>query len=241
MTTTFCLGSIVWREYTCPHHISALQLMKMRPDCNPLILSGDAAVDRARAIVATRFLLQEKEDVLVFVDSDIQFDPRAFVRIAEQAHEINGIVGGLYTVRRENGAFPACKFLDGQTITLYDLDEPDLVAIDCVSGGFMAIPRTLMQTLAETSELVESGAGYWMYDWFSPFVRKSDNLKMPEDWAFCERARAAGFPIMINPHVRLRHYGSVGFHAEDMVTTFPENGIVRVTRSGDDYAAEMVG
>ena len=41
------------------------------------------------------------------------------------------------------------------------------------------------------------------------------NVYLAEDWAFCERARAAGLPIFADPSIRLWHFGRYGYGWED--------------------------
>lgn len=245
--TSIAIGSLIWREVTWPHHVSMLRLMQQRPDINPLVLAGDALVSRARGIVATRFLKTETEDVLLFIDSDIQFDPRDAVKVCEQAHEIRGIVGAAYTVRRGEGSFPACMLKQGEPVTFYDPYGPDLVDVEYLSGGFMAISRRVLQQVAlYSANVVEGGVpkplheGTGLEHWpmFRPFSKGS--IELSEDWAFCERARVIGLNIKLNPKVRLRHIGQVGFHMEDMLSTYVPNTIVRVTFDGKDYTAENV-
>lgn len=217
-----------------------LRLLQARPDTNVLLLAGDALVSRARGIVATRFLRRESEDVLLFIDSDIHFDPADAIRVCEQAHDLGGIVGGLYTVRRGDGAFPACLLSDGQATTFYDQSGPDLVDVEYLSGGFMAISRAALERVVQGDgvTLLHPGSKLEHFPIFRPFAM--GDIELSEDWAFIALARRAGVPIKLNPKVRLRHIGQVGFHLEDMVTAYPPNGVVRVTRNGDEYRAEML-
>lgn len=244
--TTFAIGSIVWREYTWPFVQSLYRLVQLRPETNMLMLSGDALVSRARGIVATRFLKHEKEDVLLFIDSDIFFQPQDAITICEQAHAIGGIVGAAYTVRRANGSFPACMLKPDEPVTFYDPDGPDLVDVEYVSGGFMAVSRMALKAIVKDSNkfgdtLLHQKTNLEHYPLFHQFGGETAIADLSEDWAFCFRARDASVPIKLNPKIRLRHIGQTGFHMEDMVTQYPENGIVRVTRRGDDYDAVMVG
>ncbi len=241
--TTFSVGSIVWREYTWPFVQSLHRLTQLAPMHGLLMLSGDALVSRARGIVATRFLKHETEDVLLFIDSDIFFDPRDAIKVCEQAHEIGGIVGGAYTVRKGNGSFPACMLRVGEPVTFYDPDGPDLVDVTYVSGGFMAISRKCLNHWADyfdgdNKALLHAGTNLEHYPFFLP--REKDGLYLSEDWAFCDTMRYLNTPVKLNPKVRLRHIGPYGHHMEDMVTSYPENGIVKVTFDGTDYTAEMV-
>jgi hypothetical protein len=238
--TAIAVGSIIWREVTWPHHGSMLRLVQARPDINVLMLSGDALVSRARAIVATRFLRRESEDALLFIDSDIHFDPSDAIRVCEQAHELGGVVGGMYTVRRADGAFPACLLPDGQATTFYDANGPDLVDVEYLSGGFMAISRAALERVVQANDvaLLHPGSKLEHHPIFRPFAK--GDIELSEDWAFIDLARQAGVSIKLNPQVRLRHIGQIGFHTEDMVTRYPPNGVVRVTRNGEQYRAEML-
>jgi hypothetical protein len=49
----------------------------------------------------------------------------------------------------------------------------------------------------------------------SPLVSPSLHWYLPEDYAFCERARQCGFKIMADTTIRLWHHGSYGYSWED--------------------------
>jgi hypothetical protein len=235
--TTFTVGSIVWREYSWPFVQSLHRLTQLVPTHGLLMLSGDALVSRARGIVATRFLKHEKEDVLLFIDSDIQFHPLDAVRVCEQAHEIGGIVGGAYTVRRANGSFPACRLWPDTPVTFFDTQGPDLADVEYLSGGFMAIDRSVLEKVVATMPtLLHAGSSMEHYPLFHQFEDREES----EDWCFVARARDVGVPIRLNPKVRLRHIGAFGHKLEDMLTEFHENRVIKVTRVGDDYVADAV-
>ena len=49
----------------------------------------------------------------------------------------------------------------------------------------------------------------------SPSVSTHLHWYLPEDYAFCERARQSGFKILADTTIRLWHHGSYGYSWED--------------------------
>ena len=53
--------------------------------------------------------------------------------------------------------------------------------------------------------------------WFQPMVRdyQDGHWYLGEDFAFCERARLAGYRIFADTSIRLWHHGAYGYSWED--------------------------
>jgi hypothetical protein len=47
--------------------------------------------------------------------------------------------------------------------------------------------------------------------------QSGQTLHLSEDWAFCERAKQAGFKVLLDPTIRLTHWGTYGYTLEDAV------------------------
>jgi hypothetical protein len=50
---------------------------------------------------------------------------------------------------------------------------------------------------------------------FAKLGRSPSSWYLPEDYAFCERARRCGYQIMADTTIRLWHHGSYGYTWED--------------------------
>jgi len=77
-----CLGLCLHRDIT-PESFYSVTLASACPD--PLFSvrmeRGDALIERSRSILATKFIKDNTEDVLLFVDDDIIFQPQDAVKM----------------------------------------------------------------------------------------------------------------------------------------------------------------
>ncbi len=180
---------------------------------------NDALLCRARSKTATHFLLETDYDVHVSIDSDIVFDPQSVLQIAEQAQEY-GIVAGLY-VTRHQGALCRPTSLFEYDLPIEFGTDPTPVPIKWAATGFLATARRVFERLAEDLPLCHKSESWKMFPFYQPFWVKSERdeedwIYLSEDYAFCERARRAGFQTYLNPAVRLLHLGQHPFRLEDL-------------------------
>lgn len=144
-------------------------------------ISGDALITRSRSRVASSFLERNSSDVLFMIDRDVSWNPGDLVDTASLAHEMNSIVGGLYSKRSFGGGFssriPIDKMKENPTLKI---GEKGIVEADCVATGFMAIPRHVLFKILTRLErdhnwdpggLAELDHDYYTYgDW--PYIEK---------------------------------------------------------------------
>lgn len=198
---------------------------------------NDALLCRARSKTATHFLLETGCDVHVSIDSDIVFDPESVMQIARQAHELGGPVAGLY-VTRASGSLcrPTSIFEPDVPVELGT--DPTPVPIKWAATGFLATPRRVFEALAKDLPLCHRNEWWRFYPFYQPFWIESerdpgDMLYLSEDFAFCERARQAGFTVYLNPAVRLLHLGQHPFRIEDLGKEIEPAMPVRMTYQQD--------
>lgn len=173
---------------------------------------GDAAVDRARSVIATQFL-EGSSNVLVMVDHDIAWRRGDALFIAQKAMETKGIVGGLYSKRVPNKGF-AGRFGDANK---YDADA-ELVELGdngMVGGGFMAIHRSVLEAVASKCKLPLVRSGFVPF--FLPVIVDTGEPRLEylsEDWAICHRAREAGKKVYVTLKPKLAHIGDFPYTLE---------------------------
>lgn len=217
------LGSVVWREETVGHAQCMRQLWRELDRRGVKFqdgtVVGDALVSRARSIVASDFL-RSGCDVLLTIDSDIWFRAQDAIAMAEKAMGYD-IIGGLYMTRSLQTQ-PAMMLPEGPVIMAAN-SEP----VECkyLSTGFMAVHRSVFELLAEGLPLCHQGwndrghdTSFWPF--YMPFTipwEGDGHMYLSEDWAFCHRAKEAGFKVWLDPSIRLGHYGSVMYTLEDLV------------------------
>ena len=167
---------------------------------------GCSVVSRARNLLTKDFLESKCTD-LIFIDSDINFEPEDVFRLmAWTTDPKKGIVAGVPRIRGEERVYiTALEYDDNQELTMNSMG---LVRGMRVATAFMMVRRDVFETL------VEAHPERTYYD------KKSDRMLpaifdfklteegyMGEDFLFCDRAREVGFEVWIDPTIKLGHMG----------------------------------
>lgn len=217
------LGSIVWREETVEFSQSMRSLL-VKCEKNGITVvdftvKGDALVSRARSIVASAFV-RSNADVLLMIDSDIQFRSEDALKLCREALQ-KDVVGALYMTR--NVQTQPALMLPNEPVTFADGQEP--VEVPYLSTGFMAVSRRVFLRLKQDLPLCHRGwndrgqdTSFWPF--YLPMVIPNEvegNYYLSEDWAFCHRAKEAGFRTWLDPSIRLGHVGTYVYQLEDLL------------------------
>ena len=229
---TIYLGSAYGRGVEPDHFQSMIRMLR-----HPVIFAptwNDALLCRARSKTATHFLLETDYDVWVSIDSDIVFDPASVIQIAQQAHDLGGIVVGLYVTRAAGSLCrPTSIFWEDQPIEFGT--DPTPVEIKYAATGFMAVSRVVFEALAKDMPLCHPKEHWKFFPLFMPMIVDGENGPeyLSEDYSLCERARRAGFKIYLNPAVRLLHLGQYPFGMHDLGKPEPQAVPMRLTYGSD--------
>lgn len=223
-------------RYIEPDHIQSMQRLLLNAK-QPVMYApawNDALLCRARSKTATHFLTETECDVHVSIDSDIVFAPESVAMIAQQAHELQAPVAALYVTRAAGALCKPTSVFETDVPIEFGTD-PTPVPIKWAATGFLATPRVVFETLARDLPLCHPSEWWKFYPFYQPFV--VDGIDGPnylsEDYAFCERARRAGFAIYLNPAIRLLHLGQHPFRLEDLGQPEPPAVPVRTTYLAD--------
>lgn len=235
------IGSAYGR-YLEPDHIQSL----MRLLRYPVMFAptwNDAAISRARSKTATHFLTETDYDVHVSIDSDIVFDPESVLQIAQQAHDLGGLVAGLYVTRAGGKLCRPTSIFEADRPIEFGSD-PTPVPIKWAATGFLATPRKVFERLARDLPLCHRSESWKFYPFYGEYAVPSerdpdDTIWLSEDYALCDRARKAGFTVYLNPAVRLLHLGQYPFRLEDLGQQERPLAPIRMTYLADGrYAYE---
>ena len=193
------------------------------------IVEGMANIDRGRSMIATSFLERPLEDtgpLLLMVDSDMAWRLGDLAYIAEAAIALKAVVGGVYPKRMWNQGLAIRVAHAGE----HTMGTDRFVACDYVGTGFIAIPRFILERLAETLPLCVGG----LQPFFMPFVREKDGrLEYPtDDAAFCARVKEAGCSVYAALNTAITHVGSYGYRVQDGYTSPPETKEMVVSFQG---------
>ena len=169
-------------------------------------ICGCSVVSRARNLLA-QDMLESTCDYLLFIDSDINFEPDDILRLmAWGSDPKKGIVAAVPRTRSEDKVY----------ITTLDYDENNdltmngmgLVRAKRVATAFMLVRREVFVTMTAANP-----------DW--KYYDKRSERTIPclfdfqlteegyigEDFLFCDRARELGFEVWIDPSITLGHMG----------------------------------
>lgn len=175
-------------------------------------LYGFSQIDVARNRLASE-ALADGFDELMWIDSDIAFEPQSVQRL--RSHGLP-IVCGLYPKKADREW--ASQLLPGQgPITLGE--GGGTIEVLYAATGFLLVRRQVFQEVQRQQQLPSC---FWRgkvptVPYFLPMVVPSGDghVYLGEDFAFCERVRRSGFPIFADTSIRLQHIGIYGYSWED--------------------------
>jgi predicted GH43/DUF377 family glycosyl hydrolase len=158
---------------------------------------GGSAIDQQRCIMATDALDNHEE--LIWIDADIGFDPGDVERL--RSHK-ESIVTGLVSMKGSGGV--AARYIDGfQPKWGKDAGLHEIQYAGC---GFLYTRRQVYKDMRLPTAYLK---GRPVKPFFIPMLDTVDNelVYLAEDFAFCQRARAAGYRVYADTRLQLRHYG----------------------------------
>lgn len=203
--------------------------------------TGDALIERARGISATYFLDQSDADVYLSIDSDITgFTVEDTLALCKQAMT-HDIVAAAYVTRSANRSFPTSYYEEGVRVE-HGFDHTP-VPIKWAATGFLAVHRRVFEKLAQDLPLLHASAPTRFYPFFQTLIYEdstTEPILLSEDYAFCERARQAGFSVYLDPAVRIGHIGSYVYRLEDVAQKQADPQPLAVTREGLKWRVESL-
>lgn len=219
------MGGVVYRSFEAGHHNSMLRLQDYAKRSGDTLYHevhrGDALVSRARSRSASRFLRSDCE-VMLSIDSDIEFDPKEALSLCHKAAVKGAPVGALYMTR--NLATQPALLLPDKEVAF--IPGASLEEVPFLSTGFMAVPKQVFAVLAESlphcHQNWRDGEGRDLSFWpfYMPYVIPwpgDEYMYLSEDWAFCQRAKDAGSKMWLDPGVSLKHWGDYAYTKEDLL------------------------
>jgi len=130
---------------------------------------------------------------LLFIDDDMTFTPELFETVWNTPADV---VSALAFVRREPPTFPAMyrRAEDGSYKPILSYPQNTILPVDGVGMAFTLIRRPVIEALR------------------APYVRDSSK---GEDIIFCERAKAAGFSVVVNTAAKCGHLYTYPFEINE--------------------------
>ena len=184
-----------------------------------MIFPGDALIGRARSIACTQFLENDYAPYMLFIDSDIIFEPEDVKRIYDDLRNGYDLVVGNYVVRSgAQLAHYAWGSEEGQVKIRHD---GSIIDMEYVSTGFMGISKKLLRDMVEKLELplLHENDFSRCYPFFEcgRYLDRSEPIYISEDWDFCEKARKTGYKCYLDTGIQLGHLGAYAWKLQDVV------------------------
>lgn len=207
-TASFVLITPAWRELQAETMQSIWRAAAMGIPFGWQAQVGDALIGRARSIACTRFLLDIPTEYMVFVDSDIVFEPDDLAKLFFDMRDGGyGLIGGIYTVRL--GKFLA-HYPKGGVLPV----DGAIREVQYLSTGFMGIQKTVLKKMVEGLELPlchPHSSMFKCYPFFENTAQWLDEKKEwiyeSEDWDFCRKARKVGVVPYVDTAIKVGHKG----------------------------------
>lgn len=203
-------------------------------DCAVDFIGNESLVERARNILAARFLESDATHLL-FIDSDIGFDPRSVLRLLQADKDVNTAV---YPKKAFDWEQIKAKLASPEArtepvhqmgldfnINIASSSEPvkdGLVRVLDSATGFMLIKRHVLERMCEhyKEELycVNDIIGQSIKEYVAIFACMIDPVTrrfLSEDFSFCRRWQQLGGEIWADVSIPLAHIGN-GFFSGDL-------------------------
>jgi glycosyltransferase involved in cell wall biosynthesis len=206
-----------------PYIVSLIHTVRMLTavgiDWHFMELSGDSYVHRARNTMADRFLADPDATDLFYIDSDMSWNPDAFVKMCMLPDDV---VGGSYPVKNAWDQWTSIPklYLNGNQNELHGRDLGDgtaLIEAQVLAGGFLRIKRHVLEryrdhypnlSYVEPSTLPDEPE----HKFTQFFAAESiDGKFYGEDHWFARRLRDMGMTMFIYPNVEMVHWGYKDF------------------------------
>lgn len=174
---------------------SLFELVRQRRDniAGAISIEGfSGRLDTARNYIAKRFVEDTTCDWLLTLDTDMVFTPEDFdALLASADRDFAPIVSGIYFVNERPPRAAAANTVGDSIKSVPDWEEGKLFQVDWCGAGFMLIHRSVLEKVGD--------------DPYRQDVTSPSGALVTEDYAFCHRAREAGFTVQVNPDVFLGH------------------------------------
>lgn len=163
-------------------------------------LRGQSDIYVARNTLANAFMMDDRFEALIFIDSDIGFTREDFKRLVDSTEPL---VSGLYTDRQQPPQ-PFCRDADGELVKLQDIPPQGMVQSKFLPGGFLKIERKVFEAIV-SQELVPSYHHGKEHQFYNGRIWQEKLLS--EDYSFSLLAAEAGYTPWIDCGIRLEHDG----------------------------------
>lgn len=208
LRVVFCTPTVT-RPY--PAYLDAMEatvpLLEARGFRHRLVLEiGNPYISAARATLL-RKALDDRADVVVFVDHDVSWRPEDMIALIEAPEPV---VAGTYRFKKADDEYMGALLQqpDGKPVGKV-AGETVMLRAERVPAGFLKVTKEAVDTfMSAYPELVYGPRYNPSVDLFNHGAK--DGVWWGEDYAFSRNWRAAGGELWVLPELRIDHHGADG-------------------------------
>jgi hypothetical protein len=181
-------------------------------------LINESLITRGRNSICAKFLENSATTHLMFIDSDIGFEPEHIFKLL--LHD-KDIIVGLYPKKN----LPIDYVVNVTPESVNELghiiiDSNGLIEVSRAGTGFMLIKREVFnkhmaaypQFKFTNNINLDTKYDSFMYTFFDCVISEDEQREyLSEDWYFCAKSRALGIKIYADASIRLNHSGTYVF------------------------------
>jgi len=211
---------LICYNHTCntEYMMSIFKLLNTVKDkkinCSFYPIFFESLVSRARNAAVAHFLEDKENTHLLFIDSDIIFEPEDVLKLLKSGKEvIAGIYPKKYITWERLKNNPEAERVDFPVGGNIKMTEDNFLEMDYLPTGFLLISRTAIEKIIKQHPELKyrndidgyMSAGDNFYDLFKVGIR--NGIYESEDWGFCSLWKEAGGKVLIHPEVNVKHVG----------------------------------
>jgi hypothetical protein len=237
VVATPCFGGLVNQGYM----LSVLKLLQLAAggefELDIVLLGGDSLITRSRSVLVSRFLDNPRATHLMFIDADIAFEPRQFLRLLRLDKEF---AAGAYPLKQIDWRVLPSRAVAGEPLAAAGLSyvgqicdgaelrhEDGFATAKYAGTGFQLIKRRVFEKLIAAHPELKFKAVHTLtnetpnsdnlYALFECAIDRESGVYLSEDYAFCGRWRALGGEIWLDLRSRLTHAGTSYYDGDSTI------------------------
>jgi len=192
------------------HCLRGLEDLGVRVDYS----KGSSAIDVTRNILASD-AIREDLDSILFIDSDMMFDPADAVRLFLRPEPV---VAGVYAAKKLGNGQLNADF--GPDVAAIEMGEwaTELTPCHKVGAGFLRIKVDFLRRMRDELKLPLCRVAHThAWPFFQPVIalEEGETRYLGEDYSFCWRCRQIGVAPLVDTSFRLYHIGDYAFGWEE--------------------------
>ena len=181
-------------------------------------LTNESLISRARNTLVAKFLNNEESTHLMFIDSDIGWEPWHLLLLL---HHDKDVIGGMYPLK----SLPVKWCVNGFDGAKQE-DNDRLQEVSKTGTGFMLIKRHVFEKLVDHPATIPfindiglpQELNKDMRTFFDTDVREGRYYS--EDWTFCENWRDLDGEVWVDKRIMLKHTGTYTYDAQGQDATY---------------------